>query len=1098
MTPFRGLPDCELIKTLEKKLNKRTDLATDVLGLLNSLQTRVSAEVSQINTLFPEYTPHDKEYHLTRLFKVADKVLGVKLIDRLNSTELFLLACGLYAHDWGMAINADEKESIISLLTSDNQQAHNFPLLDDEKFRLNKFLHKQAFPVEKVGAIPVELWRIYVRETHALRSAARVKNFFEETDATLGQAVAQLCIGHSLDFAQLRDEEQFPSCTTLLDETINLRAVAIYVRLIDLLDITDDRTPYALWKFVSPKDSYSKMEWDKHRAINSLSVAKNKRTIQIAGSTKDHLVYAALEDLKAWCEEQFRGCDDLLAEMNDKNYYLDVYRLDWKVKADGFKPANIRFEFDRANTFAILAEGIYQNDPYVFLRELLQNSIDAIRTRIATRKKRGLSYDNIGVIEVDVEHLKDGDAVITWSDDGIGMNENIIRNYFAVAGRSYYRSKEFENEGLELDPISQFGIGVLSCFAVSEQMEVETYRDPDIDHASVNLKVIVPSVAHHFRVESQKEGEHVGTSIKLNIDGKKMAEKSSEQVDDGKFTRLEVTKYLCQIAGFVEFPIFINENGQKTVILHPQKDESPIVEKYGNEYKIHKLDLTYPWEKVFGRKGVHHARRFFQEKSFDLSNIMPNEGYEGVVSYIIPKHNDEMRLEGHNVLEIRSKDETVHTISWLRLSESEKCSDLDCDSGLQNLYYSVFRDGILIPNVSTPQLFSSRSSSMPYIYFKVNIPKGKSKAIDLSRREILGSAEKWDTPVTNAVINNLITTMSDDLKNSSVEIRLLKMAEIIMYYGLQTEELTNFVPIELWPVAMIDDEGTISIKELQNIRDNEISLFPNDIFFHEYELMISAINSFEQRHFDGWKLGTCFLSGNMNQYGPNITSIGISRVVTFAIRYLFQLSAVKFFSCEDIDSPLILKRFTRIDLEKNREGSYFLRDFIAKHGLIEIQESGISAASRLEFANLLVCEFLPPFNNYFAFGWDIINIHHPYTLKLLKTLDVSYKALEEECLPKEQLYALEDKINELQYLTIMEDSLPLNALNEELNNLAQLLIDFRLTSCDSSSKWEITESDFVPGTLYEENGLTKILNYDRDVSESVHPSMAQASFIDSI
>ena len=34
-----------------------------------------------------------------------------------------------------------------------------------------------------------------------------------------------------------------------------------------------------------------------------------------------------------------------------------------------------------------------------------------------------------------------GDARVTWSDDGLGMDAYIVRNYLAVAGKSYYRER---------------------------------------------------------------------------------------------------------------------------------------------------------------------------------------------------------------------------------------------------------------------------------------------------------------------------------------------------------------------------------------------------------------------------------------------------------------------------------------------------------------------------------------------------------------------------------------------------------------------------------------------------------------------------------
>ena len=105
---FKELPDCELLKVLAEKADQRHDINFNFLGKLDDFRQHVSNEVHQINELFPEYTPHDEQYHLTKLFHVADTVLGRERIEAMNPAELFVLAVALYGHDWGMAVSEQE------------------------------------------------------------------------------------------------------------------------------------------------------------------------------------------------------------------------------------------------------------------------------------------------------------------------------------------------------------------------------------------------------------------------------------------------------------------------------------------------------------------------------------------------------------------------------------------------------------------------------------------------------------------------------------------------------------------------------------------------------------------------------------------------------------------------------------------------------------------------------------------------------------------------------------------------------------------------------------------------------------------------------
>src|SRR5262249_33009350 len=72
---------------------------------------------------------------------------------------------------------------------------------------------------------------------------------------------------------------------------------------------------------------------------------------------------------------------------------------------------------------------------------------------------------------------------VRFDDTGIGMDEEAVRGYFLTVGRSYYRSSAFRAELLragrratEFVPISRFGIGVLSCFLVGDEVEVSTLK----------------------------------------------------------------------------------------------------------------------------------------------------------------------------------------------------------------------------------------------------------------------------------------------------------------------------------------------------------------------------------------------------------------------------------------------------------------------------------------------------------------------------------------------------------------------------------------------------------------------------------------------
>jgi hypothetical protein len=592
-----------LITYLEKKSKDGPDIDFDHVHIFNEIKKRISDEIQFINLVFPEYTPHDEKYHINNCFHIAYELLGDKILSSLNTTELFLLAICLYAHDWGMAISPNQKKYILNHNSIEDVDTRW--LLTDERDRILHFLKDQGVVISQdrnFENIPLRHFQQYLRLTHAERSGKRIFELLFELDRNygfgIGESASNICVGHTLEFEHLENQQNYPIQSSLLRETVNIRAITIFVRLIDLMDLGEDRTPYVIWKFVAPNDVNSKMEWAKHRALRPITCPQNQgvKVILVNGSTDDHEVFAALEDLRNVCEDQLRKSNNLLIRMNNPKYNLDIRHIEWNVIPHDFEPINIRFEFDRNKMFDILSSEIYQNDPYVFLRELLQNSIDAIRLRKELLSKtQGFDTQNLGKIEVTVEHLRDGDSIIVWTDDGIGMDEYIIENYFSIAGKSYYRSTDFEKLGLKIDPISQYGIGILSCFHVAHKIEINIFKDTYIAPESKHLEIVIPDILRQFRIKKIKNtsDNKIGTKIKIFVSGSKIKRKNRE------FSELKVTQYLKKIAGFVEFPIFINENLEKTIIIHPDVDQNRFKSYLSEGWVISQYNTTLKFSDVF-------------------------------------------------------------------------------------------------------------------------------------------------------------------------------------------------------------------------------------------------------------------------------------------------------------------------------------------------------------------------------------------------------------------------------------------------------------------------------------------------------------------
>ena len=115
----------------------------------------------------------------------------------------------------------------------------------------------------------------------------------------------------------------------------------------------------------------------------------------------------------------------------------------------------------------LIGKSLYP-DPYSFVRELIQNSVDACNR---LRKKQTHVTPQI-IINIDSQ-----ENYLEVKDEGDGMTKNIVKNHFSVIGKSI--SQEFNDSTGNFNLISQFGIGFMSTFIVAEKVVVSTKNNND-------------------------------------------------------------------------------------------------------------------------------------------------------------------------------------------------------------------------------------------------------------------------------------------------------------------------------------------------------------------------------------------------------------------------------------------------------------------------------------------------------------------------------------------------------------------------------------------------------------------------------------------
>lgn len=246
------------------------------------------------------------------------------------------------------------------------------------------------------------------------------------------------------------------------------------------------------------------------------------------------------------------------------------------------KEEDFSFQVDLKGIIRLLSENLYSSGD-VFLRELLQNAVDAI----AARQKEEKDFQN-GRIQITYGRGKEGESYLVFSDNGIGLTREEIHTFLSVIGQS---SKRGDMERTTF--IGQFGIGLLSCFLVTDEILV---RSRSVREAQ-GWRWLGRSDGT-YQVTEEKETMKPGTRVELRL-GRKMARRYGEE---------RVIELLKEYGFLIKIPVeFEGEGGSRRI-----------------------NDGFIPWRQSFcsGEEIMRFGELMFEENFFGVVPIL-GDGLKG-------------------------------------------------------------------------------------------------------------------------------------------------------------------------------------------------------------------------------------------------------------------------------------------------------------------------------------------------------------------------------------------------------------------------------------------------------------------------------------
>ncbi len=515
------------------------------LNLLH-IKREVAELISRIGSsgIFDEYTKHDISHINAMLNLLESQIIPPRTFAAMSTADWLLLVLSVYFHDLGMLVTKHEYANRFvsgfphyrdTVLFSKDDAGKDYRVRvssltgdDEERFLYQEFVrahHAQRIRSWIEGSAPQELGI-----TDSV--AAALETLLNCLPTDFRRDLGIMCESHHLDdLDDLRKYNTSRPYGMTPSLTANLQYVAVLLRTADLLHITSDRTPSIAFRVLNPSDPLSQREWAKQRAVTSIRVRPERNqddTIDHSIQSNTFEVYATFTD-----EEGFFGLTsylDYAEKQLDQSFKWVAqaqktetfpHSFPWRhidqrhIETKNFLREQFEFTIDQVRILDLLTGHTLYNDPDVVVRELAQNSIDAVRLQFFD-PTRSLSQKE-GLVRID---WNSNEQILTITDNGTGMSQEIIQNNLLKIGASRYQEPRFREEHPDFSPISRFGIGILSAFMIADAVEITTVYQTDEQARRLLLRSVHGKYLIRLIDKSDHSlneiGEH-GTKVQLKL-----------------------------------------------------------------------------------------------------------------------------------------------------------------------------------------------------------------------------------------------------------------------------------------------------------------------------------------------------------------------------------------------------------------------------------------------------------------------------------------------------------------------------------------------------------------------------------------------------
>lgn len=507
---------------------------------------------------FPEYTDHGIN-HIQDVLNTAEDLLTKDSFRILTPEDIYVLTSSILLHDCAMHIG---KQGLKELINNEmySSSLFGYPIEKTFKEEWTKFEIEvskysdndwQKFFIDGTTVTFPDLNSDltgyqnvlvgeFIRKHHAriaqvislhgLPTGKEPEVLFDKELVYLNELSGFAARSHNISLRDAVDLVK-PEHARFTKNT-HLTFLMAVLRISDYLQFENKRTPKICFRIKAFCSPISINEWKKQIAVITTHHTHNDDELLFVDATpEDATTLDGISKLLSGLQKELDSAWAVLGEIysrfdEKKNLGINIRRVRSSIDDPteyvarhykNFHPYLLGLTTNDERLYPLLAGPLYGDRPFIGLRELIQNAIDACNERYTLESGEDPIFQKVpyGIkIEINLPN-----KTLEISDNGIGMNEEIIKNYFLKIGSSYrYSSSWQETYSRGGDAIvprtGRFGIGVLAGFLLGDRISIHTKKyDTPADRA---LSFEITPSSQKIQINHKKK-EESGTCITIEL-----------------------------------------------------------------------------------------------------------------------------------------------------------------------------------------------------------------------------------------------------------------------------------------------------------------------------------------------------------------------------------------------------------------------------------------------------------------------------------------------------------------------------------------------------------------------------------------------------